>query len=116
MEKIQHEISVQASGMGDQSEDEMETNPILFLKKRFADKLNEYYENTGIGIQINVEDIMFTDWMIGDDETSAVKRFGLCGVSDVRLRIKQYLLKYGIYNENEDDLLSQCISPLNLQT
>ena len=117
MEKIQQEISAKTSGIEiDQNDDEMEINPISFLKKRFADKLNEYYENTGIGIQINIDDIMFTDWMIGDDETCTVKGFGLCGVSDVRLKIKQYLLKYGIYNENEDDLLRQCISPLTLQT
>ena len=102
--------------METQSEEEAAISPILFLKKRFTDKLNEYYENKGIGIQIDVEDIMFTDWLIDDDLITSTKNFGLCGVSDVKLRIKEYLLKYGIYNENEEELLKQCISPLSLQT
>ena len=101
--------------METQTEDDAEVNPIAFLQKRFADKLNEYYENKGIGIQIKVNDIMFTDWLLEDEEIPSSQKFGLCGVSDVRLRIKQYLLKYGIYNENEEDLLKQCISPLSLQ-
>ena len=102
--------------METQGEEEVVINPISFLKKRFADKLNEYYENTGVGIQIHIDDIMFTDWMIGDDESNIAKKFGLCGVADVKLRIKQYLLKYDIYNENEEELLQQCITPLSLKT
>ena len=98
------------------SEEDEAISPISFLKKRFTDKLNEYYENKGIGIQINVEDIMFTDWLIDDDQIPSTTTFGLCGVSDVKLKIKQYLLKYGIYNENEEYLLKQCISPLSQQT
>ena len=113
LEKLQQEISTRRDGMETQSEGEAAVSPILFLKKRFTDKLNEYYENKGIGIQINVEDIMFTDWLIEDDKIMTTQNFGLCGVSDVKLKIKQYLLKYGIYNENEEELLKQCISPLS---
>ena len=116
LEKLQQEISTRRDGMETQSEEHAASSPISFLKKRFTDKLNEYYENKGIGIQINVEDIMFTDWLLEDDHISSIKNFGLCGVSDVKLKIKQYLLKYGIYNENEEELLKQCISPLSLQT
>ena len=116
LEKLQQEISTRRDGMETKSDEEAIISPISFLKKRFTDKLNEYYENKGIGIQINVEDIMFTDWLLEDDHISSTKNFGLCGVSDVKLKIKQYLLKYGIYNENEEELLKQCISPLSLQT
>ena len=116
LEKLKQEISTRREGMESQSEEEAAISPISFLKKRFTDKLNEYYENKGIGIQINVEDIMFTDWLIEDDQITLTKNFGLCGVSDVKLKIKQYLLKYGIYNENEEELLKQCISPLSSQT
>ena len=116
LEKLQQEISTRRDGMETQSEVEAAISPISFLKKRFTDKLNEYYENKGIGIQINVEDIMFTDWLIEDDTITTTQNFGLCGVSDVKSKIKQYLLKYGIYNENEEELLKQCISPLSLQT
>ena len=42
--------------METQGDDEAVINPISFLKKRFADKLNEYYENTGVGIQIHIDD------------------------------------------------------------
>ena len=116
LEKLQQEISTRRDGIETQNEEEAAISPISFLKKRFADKLNEYYENKGIGIQINIEDIMFTDWLIEYDQMTSTKSFGLCGVSDVKLKIQQYLLKYGIYNENEEDLLKQCISPLSLQT
>ena len=116
LEKIHQEISTRRDGIETQSEEEAAISPISFLKKRFTDKLNEYYENKGIGIQINIEDIMFTDWLIEYDQITSTKNFGLCGVLDVKLKIKQYLLKYGIYNENEQELLKQCISPLSLQT
>ena len=116
LEKLQQEISTRRDGMEAQSEENAASSPISFLKKRFTDKLNEYYENKGIGIRINIEDIMFTDWLIKDDQITSTQKFGLCGVSDVKLKIKQYLLKYGIYNKNEEELLKQCISPLSVQT
>ena len=100
------------TGVMDEKDTENEMNPIGFLKKRFAEKLNEYYTNSGIGIQVELQDILFTDWITGDNQSSKEKDFGLCGVDDVKTRIKKYLLKYGVYDEMEEDGLLQCVSAL----
>lgn len=97
----------------DEYHGEAEDTPSAFLKKRFVEKLNDYYENSGQGIQVDSKDILFTDWLVGDTETKAVQDFGLCGVEEVKRRIRQYLLKYGIYDEAEEDELIQCVSKVN---
>ena len=109
MEKIKDELSAQ-TGQIDGGVGEPEYDPSSFLKKRFIEKLNEYYVNTGVGISVDPADILFTDWIIGDDNSSAVRDFGVSGVEDVKLRIKQYLLKYDIYHESEEQELLQCVS------
>ena len=112
LRKMQEELS-NKEGEVDKYHDEIEDSPSTFLKNRFIDKLNDYYENSGQGIQVNSDDILFTDWLVGDTETKAVQDFGLCGVEEVKRRIQQYLLKYGIYDEAEDAELIQCISKVN---
>ena len=108
---MQEELS-NYTGERDGKDTEFENNPIDFLKKRFAEKLNEYYTNSGIGIQVELQDILFTDWIVGDNQSSRERNFGLCGVDDVKSRIKKYLLKYGVYDEMEEDGLLQCVSAL----
>jgi len=104
VEKLKQELSSTVDGMKNQGAAESEVNPISFMKNRFADKLNEHYENQRDGIRVKVDDIMFTDWLIedDDDEFTSAKKFGLCGVSDIKSRITQYLVKYGIYKDIEE--------------
>ena len=113
LERIQEELFTR-TGKIDGQNSEKSDDASTILKKRFAEKLNEYYENTGLGIRVDLDDIIFTDWVIGDSQSSAVRDFGLCGVGDVKRRIKQYLLKYGIYHETEEHELQRCLSPLIL--
>ena len=44
--------------------------PIEKLQERFADKLNDYYESNGINLIIQKGNILFTDWMIEDDDNN----------------------------------------------
>ena len=53
--------------------------PIEKLQERYADKLNDYYESNGINLIIQKENILFTDWMIEDNDTNRYCRFS-CGV------------------------------------
>lgn len=107
--------------METQSVDEAEVNPVSFMKNQFADKLNEYYEtrdqenqeNQRKTMKVDVNDIMFTDWLIEGDELTSGKEFGLCGVSDVKRRIWQYLVKFGIYKDNEKDKMEVLFKIVN---
>lgn len=83
-------------------------SPIGFLKKRFVHKLNENYESSRKGIIIKDDDILFTDWMIGD--TKEAMDFGLAGVTIVKYEIKKYLVNNGIYMENDDNELQKCLA------
>ena len=89
-----------------------EEAPVEYLKKRFVNKLNERYKNTGTGIVIKNEDILFTDWEVGDEDEA--KKFGIVGVEVVKARILEYLVNYGIYKEEEEDELRRCVSTLRL--
>ena len=91
-----------------------EEAPVEYLKKRFVNKLNEHYEDTGKGIAIKHEDILFTDWEIEDGDKDEAKKFGIVGVEVVKDRIREYLVNYGIYKEEEDDELKKCISTLRV--
>ena len=53
--------------------------PIEKLQERYADKLNDYYESNGINLIIQKENILFTDWMIEDNDTNRYSKFS-CGV------------------------------------
>ena len=59
---------------------------------------------------VDYQDILFTDWHVGDTESKAVQEFGLCGIGVIKTRIQQYLLKYGIYDAAEEDELIHCVS------
>ena len=91
-----------------------EEAPVEYLKKRFAKKLNEHYKNTGTGIVIQNEDILFTDWEVRDEDKDEAKTFGIVGVEAVKARIREYLINYGIYKEEEEDELRRCVSNLSV--
>ena len=109
---MHEELTTQTDKMATK-DGEKEDNPISFLRKRFIEKLNEYYANSGLGIKVELNDILFTDWFTGDNPSGKVNDFGLCGIEDVKNRIKQYLLKYGIYHETEEHGLLQSVSTLS---
>lgn len=108
LEKINNELS----GRQDIKDVNLECRPADYLKKRFVERLNDYYDNKGVGIRVDVEDILFTDWIVGDDGNKSNTEFGLSGVQDVKIRIKQYLTRYGIYNERNEHELDQCVCPI----
>lgn len=112
VERINEELTTQTDEMVTK-DGKTEDNPISFLRKRFIEKLNEYYANSGLGIKVELKDILFTDWIMADSPSAKVKDFGLCGVEDVKHRIKQYLIKYGIYHETEEHELLQSVSTLS---
>ena len=83
-------------------------SPIEFLKTRFIQKLNEYYENSGQGIYIKQDEILFTDWDIGDSKEA--KELGLAGVEVVKCKIRDYLINYSVYREEEQAELKKCLA------
>ena len=91
-----------------------EEAPVEYLKKRFVNKLNEHYENTGTGIAIKNDDILFTDWEVEDGDEDEAETFGIVGVEAVKARIREYLVNYGIYKEEEEDELRRCVSTLRV--
>ena len=91
-----------------------EEAPVEYLKNRFVNKLNEHCEDTGTGIAIKHEDILFTDWEIEDGDKDEAKKFGIVGVEVVKDRIMEYLVNYGIYKEEGEDELRKCISTLRV--
>ena len=111
LEKISNELS-DRQHIKDCNLEKSECRPADYLKKRFVERLNDYYDNKGMGIRVDVEDILFTDWIIGDDGNKINTEFGLSGIRDVKIRIKQYLTRYGIYNERNEHELDQCVCPI----
>ena len=111
LEKINNELSGRQD-IKDGNLEKSEWRPADYLKKRFVERLNDYYDNKGVGIRVDVEDILFTDWIVGDDGSKSNTEFGLSGVQDVKIRIKQYLTRYGIYNERNEHELDQCVCPI----
>merc|ERR1711973_341693 len=84
--------------------------PIEKLQERYADKLNDYYESNGINLIIQKENILFTDWMIEDNDTN---RSGLAGVNIVKEKIKEYLIKYNVFKKEEEESLLQSLSKIS---
>nr|XP_047128036.1 uncharacterized protein LOC101241641 isoform X2 [Hydra vulgaris] len=71
------------------------------LAQKFSDKLNEYYKGK---FCISHNDILFTDWMVGDESSGDSSTFGLFGVEEIKKRIREYLIQYNIYDKNDEEL------------
>ena len=71
-------------------------DPVDFLRARFASRLNDFYESNGLGFSVAKESILFTDWMVGD--SPEMRQLGICGVDEVRGRIREYLVKHEIFD------------------
>ena len=76
-------------------------DPIDFLRARFASRLNDYYESNGLGFSVAKESILFTDWMVGD--SPEMRQLGICGVDEVRGRIREYLVKHEIFDASTEE-------------
>jgi hypothetical protein len=53
---------------------------------------------------VSSEDILFTDWMVGDETGGDAEVVGIVGIEEVKKRMKEYLVKYNIYAEDDDEL------------
>ena len=82
--------------------------PLEKLQERYADKLNDYYESNGINLTVQRENILFTDWLIDESDTSS----GLAGVNVVKEKIKEYLIKYNVFKKEEEHILLQSVSKI----
>ena len=47
------------------------------------------------------ESILFTDWMVGD--SPEMRQLGICGVDEIRGRIKEYLVKHDIFDGSTEE-------------
>jgi hypothetical protein len=75
-------------------------DPVDYLRQRFAARLNDHYESSGLGFTVSKESILFTDWMVGD--APEMRQLGICGVEEVRNRIREYLVKHNIFDSGDE--------------
>ncbi|XP_065648208.1 uncharacterized protein LOC101241641 isoform X3 [Hydra vulgaris] len=80
---------------------QQKTGMATSLAQKFADKLNEHYKGN---FCISHNDILFTDWMVGDESSGDSSTFGLFGVEEIKKRIREYLIQYKIYDKNDEEL------------
>ena len=86
----------------------LQKNPADYLKKRFINKLNNQYERNKQPICLRSTDIFFTDWELESHQESM--HFGIIGVEEIKVIIKDFLVDNNIYNESEVNELQKCVS------
>ncbi|XP_059083625.1 uncharacterized protein LOC131880910 [Tigriopus californicus] len=83
-------------------------NPLLTLKNRFASTLNQYFVGLESNFKVSEENILFTDWMVGD--TPEMKELGIVGVDGIKNEIGKYLIRRNIFHEDHNNDLETCFS------
>lgn len=83
-------------------------DPMAMLKTKFVTTLNQYYESQESNFKISEENILFTDWMVGD--RPEMQAMGIVGIDGVKDEIRKYLLRQKIFNEENSAELETCFS------
>lgn len=87
-------------------------DPLATLKNHFAAKLNQYFSKDS-KFQVSKDDILFTDWIVGD--SPEMRKLGIVGVEGIKKEIRSYLMRCNIFADI-NTINSKVFKNMNLPT